>query len=160
MQGIVNATVGIIISILVAISPVKEINNKQVEKEIMTISIEKINLNRKIYSKNSKLNDIDKNVIIMEESDYPDEINSTVILGAHSGTGDIAYFKDLDKLSKGDVITLTYKNKKYKYMVDSLSKDRKDGKIKITYCSNNKRLILYTCYPNDKSSYLVVTSYI
>ena len=51
MQGIVNATVGIIISILVAISPVKEINNKQVEKEIMTISIEKINLNRKIYSK-------------------------------------------------------------------------------------------------------------
>ncbi len=160
MQGIVNATVGIIISILVAISPVKEINNKQVEKEIMTISIEKINLNRKIYSKNSKLNDIDKNVIIMEESDYPDEINSTVILGAHSGTGDIAYFKDLDKLSKGDVITLTYKNKKYKYTVDSLSKDRKDGKIKITYCSNNKRLILYTCYPNDKSSYLVVTSYI
>ena len=67
MQGIVNATVGIIISILVAISPVKEINNKQVEKEMMTISIEKINLNRKIYSKNSKLNDIDKNVIIMED---------------------------------------------------------------------------------------------
>ena len=96
----------------------------------------------------------------MEESDYPDEINSTVILGAHSGTGDIAYFKDLNKLSKGDVITLTYKNKKYKYTVDSLSKDRKDGKIKITYCSNNKRLILYTCYPNDKSNYLVVTSYI
>lgn len=157
MQGIVNATIGIILSILISVSPVKEI--KPVEKEIMTIKIEKINLNRKIYAKESKLNNIDKNVIIMKESDYPDEKFSTVILGAHSGTGDIAFFKDLNKLSKGDVIELTYKNKKYKYTVDNLSKDRKDGKIKITYCSNEKRLILYTCYPNDKSNYLVVTSY-
>ncbi len=158
MQGIVNATVGIMLSILILFSPVEEI--KPVEKEIMTIQIEKINLKRKIYAKDSKLNNIDKNVIIMKESDYPDENFSTVILGAHSGTGDIAFFKDLNKLSKGDVIVITYKNKKYKYKVDTLSKDRKDGKLKITYCSNEKRLILYTCYPNDKSNYLVVTSYL
>ncbi len=52
MQGIVNATVGIILSILILFSPVEEIN--PVEKEIMTIQIEKINLKRKIYAKDSK----------------------------------------------------------------------------------------------------------
>ncbi len=159
MQSLVNIILQITLSIILITFPNNNIP-KKLEKEIMTIKIDKLNIERKIYEKNSKLNDIDKNVIIMKDSDYPDEDNSTVIIGAHSGTGSIAYFNDLVKIEKGDLINLFYKGKKYVYKVEEKHKDGKDGKIKIEYGDSREKLILYTCYPKDKSNYLVVTSYL
>ena len=57
------------------------------EEVLMQIEIPKINLNNNIYPKNSSKNNIDKNVIIMNESSMPDEESGLVIIGAHSGTG-------------------------------------------------------------------------
>ncbi len=126
------------------------------EKELMTIEIPKISVKNKIYNKKSKLNNIDSNVIIMDESDYPDKDNGTVIIGAHSGIGKIAYFKNLNKLEIGDFIYLTYKGTKYTYNVVEYHLDNKDGSIVVNYNNSKKTLYLYTCNPKDKNNYLVV----
>ena len=41
----------------------------------------------------------------------PNEENSILFLAAHSGTGEIAYFQNLDKLKPKDIIKLKYKKK-------------------------------------------------
>ena len=120
----------------------------------MNIYIEKINVNQNIYSKDSTMNKIDKHVFITEDSGFPDD-TTTVIIGAHSGVGPLAYFKDLNLLDINDSIIITYKEKEYKYIVVNKYKDDKDGKIKI---NSNNDLILFTCYPNDKNNYLVIVS--
>ena len=131
---------------------------KKKEQEIMTIQIDKIGVENKIYAKNSKLNDIDKNVIILDESDYPDKENGTVLIGAHSGTGSIAYFKRLNELEINDEIKITYNGELYVYKINNISKDSKDGKIRIDYGIKANRLILYTCHPDDKGNYLVISA--
>lgn len=126
------------------------------EETLIDIEIPKINLKGKIYAKNSKLNDIDKNIIIMKESDYPDKESGIVIIGAHSGIGKYAYFKHLNKLEENDYIYLTYNNNKYSYKVINTYLDSKDGYISISNIDNKNKLFLYTCNPNDKEHYLVI----
>ena len=133
-----------------------KINNNTIEKELMIIEIPKINIKNKIYTKNSKLNNIDKNVIIMNESDYPDKDNGIVIIGAHSGIGKYAYFKDLNKIEFGDEVYLYYENKYYSYKVVNTYLDSKDGFISVSNVNNKNKLFLYTCNPKDKNNYLVI----
>jgi len=130
------------------------------EQEIMTIIIDKIALNNKIYDHNSKENDIDKNVLLIPESDYPDKENGTVLIGGHSGTGKKAFFAKLNEIEINDKITLVYNNKEYVYIVDNISKDSKDGILRIDYPVRYNRLVIYTCHPNDKKSYLVINSHL
>ena len=132
-----------------------EKNNKQ-EKEIMILEIPKINFIGKIYSKESKLNDIDKNIIIMKESDYPDKENGILIIGGHSGIGRLAYFKNLNKLDIKDIVKIKYESKEYIYEVVNYYLDDKNGNIIINNSNNKKKLFLYTCNPSDKKNYLVV----
>jgi LPXTG-site transpeptidase (sortase) family protein len=126
------------------------------EKSIIEIEIPKIDLKGKIYDKNSKLNNIDKNIIIMNDSDMPSDKNGIVIIGGHSGIGKYAYFKDLNKLKIKDLINIYYKNKKYTYEVVNYYLDKKDGSIRISNYNDVNKLIIYTCNPNDKNNYLVI----
>ena len=80
---------------------VKEEVKKEEEKELMTLTIPKINFKGKIYNKNSKLNDIDKNIIIMKESSMPDEEEGMIIIGGASGEGIYGDFKELKELEVG-----------------------------------------------------------
>lgn len=128
-----------------------------IEEEIMTLSIPVINVNNKVYSIDSILNDIDKNVQIMEFSDMPDDVNGNVILGGHSGTGPTAYFSNFDKLNLGDDIYIYMKDIVYHYKIIDIYTDSKNGSIVLNYSSLKKRTItLFTCNPNDKLTYLVV----
>ncbi len=120
----------------------------------MYIDIPKIGVYEEIYDKTSVNNDIDKHVIIMKESSYPGE-GSNVIIGAHSGSGPLAYFKDLDKLEIGDQIIIDYQDNKYVYVVNNIHKDDKNGRIKI---KENDSLTLFTCYPGDKNNYLIIST--
>ena len=73
-------------------------NTMTVQKEeIGKIIIKKINLEKNLYEINSPQNTVEKNVTILKESTPPIEKESIMILAAHSGTGDIAYFNSLDK---------------------------------------------------------------
>ncbi len=87
----------------------------------------------------------------------PDEENSIIFLAAHSGTGTIAFFKNLDKLIKGDKIELKYKNKIYQYQIDKIWEENKTGYIHINK-TEKKQLILTTCSPKNNNKQLIINS--
>ena len=134
---------------------IEKLKNNKEEKELMTLEIPKINFKGNIYNKNSKLNNIDKNIIIMKESNMPDEEGGIIIIAGHSGYGKYAYFKHLNKLEKEDIVILNYLNKKYYYKVIDYYLDSKDGSISINNVNKKNKLFLFTCNPNDKNNFLV-----
>ena len=71
------------------------------------LKIDKINLERGFVDKNSPYNNVDINIQTLKESDMPDAKNGNVILAGHSGNGRTAYFKNLYKLEKDDIVIFT-----------------------------------------------------
>ena len=134
---------------------IEKIKQSRIEDPLMIIEIPKIKLKGNIYNKNSKLNNIDKNIIIMKESNMPNEESGIIIIGAHSGYGKYAYFNNLNKLDIGDEVIINYLNKKYYYKVIEYHLDSKDGSISINNINKKNKLFLFTCNPNDKNNYLV-----
>lgn len=125
------------------------------EKPIGTLVIPKINLNENLYSLESKNNNIEKHVTILNYSDPPGKENGIIFIAAHSGTGKIAYFKSLNKLSVSDEIILTYHNKTYTYKVKSIWEEKKAGTITVPK-ESTKQLILTTCSPNKNNYQLII----
>lgn len=134
----------------------KKNSTNVVEKNIMKLLIPKISVDNNIYDKNSVYNDIDKNVEIMKDSNMPDDVKGNVILGGHSGTGKVAYFKNLDLLDYGDDILLEYRGKLYKYKVINKYLDSKNGSIVISRNENTSSVTLFTCMPGDRENYLII----
>lgn len=114
------------------------------------IEIPKINLNRGFTAIDSQYNTVNKNVEIVKGSNYPDVVGGNFILAAHSGNSYLAYFKDLYKLSNGDIANIIYINKKYTYKIVSIYEQDKTGKIAIYRDVNKTSLTLITC-TKDKS---------
>lgn len=124
--------------------------NKDANDEIIgTLTIDKLNLSKKIYNINSSHNNVEENVTILN-----DDMN-LIVLAAHSGPGYIAFFNDLDKLELNDTVNLTYNNKKLVYKVTDIEEQPKDGTIEINK-TDKQRLILTTCSKKDKGKQLVV----
>ena len=128
---------------------------KKDNEKIGKLIINKINLKQNLYKIESKKNNIEENVAIMKESNYPNISNGILILAAHSGTGKIAYFEELDNLELKDNIIIIYKNKKYIYQITKIWEQKKNGYIKIKK-ENKKQLILTTCSPKKKNTQLII----
>ena len=120
------------------------IPQKEIEKPKGSISIESIKLYKDLYHISSANNNIEKNVTI---KDF-DEENNFFILMAHSGSGPIAFFKDLNKLDIKTKIKITYNNKEYYYYVTNIERQEKTGSIIIKKDRNT--LVLTTCDNNNK----------
>lgn len=134
--------------------------NKTVNPKVIPIGrlmIEKINLDQPLYDINSPNNNVEENVTILKGSSLPTDNKGTIFLAAHSGTGDIAYFNDLDKLKVNDEIIFKYNNINYHYLVDKIFEEEKDGDIEITKSSDNQ-LVLTTCSKKDSKKQLIVNS--
>lgn len=117
---------------------------KYTEKPYLYLEIDKINLTKPIYNIDSKQNTVEQNIQILTQSPHPNEEHSQIILAGHSGTGDNAYFNDIDKLNKNDKISLSYNNSKYIYTIKEIWQEKKNGYIHIKK-SNHNTLILTTC---------------
>ena len=78
-----------------------------------------------------------------------------IIIAAHSGTGHLAYFQNLNKLNINDKISLTYNNKEYNYTIKDIWNEKKTGTIKIPK-ENTNQLVLTTCSPNKKNYQLII----
>lgn len=113
------------------------------------LTIPKINLNKGFVDKRSAENDVEKNILVVEGSSYPDTDKGNLIIAGHSGTGWKAFFNDLYKLTAGDVAEVTYKNKKYVYKIVNIYKQPKIGKIAIYRNYDKTTLTLVTCTNND-----------
>ena len=132
------------------------VNKKNINSDIIgTIEIKKINLKEQLYKKESKKNNIEENITILQESTYPSNENSILIIAAHSGTGKIAYFERLDELSTNDEIIITYNKKKYYYNVIDIFEEKKNGYININK-EKKRQLVLTTCSPTKDNIQLIV----
>lgn len=112
------------------------------------LSIPKINLKQGFYEYSSPLNTVDKNIEVIETSKMPDVLNGNLILAAHSGNSEIAYFKHLDQLQVQDAVYVYYKGKEYKYVIDDIYDKEKTGYIEIIRNRNKNTITLITCKKN------------
>ena len=119
------------------------------------LEIPKINLNQGILPKTSYYNNVNYHVQILDISDLPDVINGNMVLAAHSGSSNIAYFKNLYKLTKDDKAYIVYNNKKYSYQVVNIYNQVKKGSLNIYRDLTKTTLTLITCTKNDKNSQTV-----
>lgn len=119
------------------------------------LTIPKINLNKGFVDKRSSENDVEKNIMVIEGSTYPDVERGNFILAGHSGTGWKAFFNELYRLNVGDEAYITYKGKKYTYKITNIYKQSKTGKIAIYRNYNKTTLTLVTCTNNDETTQTV-----
>ena len=116
------------------------------------LTIPKINLTKGFLDKRSPDNDVEKNILVVDGSNYPDTDRGNFILAGHSGTGWKAFFNDLYKLQVNDKAYVTYKNKKYTYRIVNIYKQPKTGKLAIYRNYDKNTLTLITCTNNDSKS--------
>ncbi|MDD6878767.1 MAG: sortase [bacterium] len=129
-------------------------NDIQVHEDYGYIHIKKINLNQKFVNNKN----VDKNIIMLEGSSFPNENNSILILASHSGTSQFSYFNYLYKLNTGDQIQIIYENVIYNYKIIDIYKQKKDGSINLYKVRNAKTLVLITCTNNNKKYQSVYVS--
>ncbi len=130
----------------------EEIDDVVTNDYIGYLNIAKINLTKGFVDKRSEENNVDKNIMVIQESSYPDVDKGNLIIAGHSGTGWNAYFNDLYKLQTGDIATVQYKNKKYNYKIVNIYKQKKVGTIAIYRDYNKTTLTLVTCTNDDSST--------
>ena len=116
------------------------------------LSIPKINLKKGFLDKRSKENDVEKNILVVEGSNYPDKDKGNLMLAGHSGTGWKAFFNDLYKLTKGDTAIVSYKGKTYTYKIVNIYTQPKIGTIAIYRNYDKTTLTLITCTNNDSTT--------
>ena len=123
---------------------------------IAVLKIPKINLEKGLVERTSKYNNINYGVEILKESDSPDVINGNVILAAHSGTANISYFRNLDKINVGDEAIIYYQGKTYNYKFVKIYDVEKTGKAKIDRDNNASTLTLITCRHNTNKQIILI----
>lgn len=128
----------------------------KIKKEFIGyLEIKKINLKQGLVSKKSYYNNVKYNIQMLSLSDYPDKRYGNVILAAHSGTGYLAFFKNLYKLSRGDEAKIYYKNYAYTYKIVDIYNVPKVGRVKINRNVSKTCLTLITCTHNSKTEQTV-----
>ena len=125
------------------------------DKYYGVLEIPRISLMRGFYNLDSKYNNIEYNVAMVEGSTMPDVVNGNLILMAHSGTAYIAYFEYLYMLNIGDYAYVTYNGVKYKYRFVNSSQVEKNGNVEIIRNYDKTTLTLITCTNDNDSSQTV-----
>lgn len=133
----------------------KENNSTNNQNYIGILEIPKINLKRGFYSINSKYNNVDYNITIINGSTYPNEENNNLILAAHSGDCPVCYFENLYKLKIDDIAYLYYNNIKYSYKIVNIYEEEKDGTVAIHRDYDKNVLTLITCTRNSNTKQTV-----
>ena len=135
---------------------ITEEEKKKISKEyIGYLEIEKINLRQGLVAKNSYYNNVNRNIQIIDVSDYPDKENGNVILASHSGSSYISFFKNLYKLVKGDKAKIYYKGYTYTYKIVDIYRVPKTGSVRINRDVNKTCLTLITCTYKSKTEQTV-----
>lgn len=116
------------------------------------LTIPKINLTKGFLDYRSSENDVEKNILVVEGSNYPDTDKGNFILAGHSGTGWKAFFNDLYQLQINDIAYINYKNKKYTYSIVNIYTQPKTGKVAIYRNYSKTTLTLITCTNNNSET--------
>lgn len=140
----------------------KEIKNEEFEEKIVLeevidneeeyfaiLEIPSISLKKELFQIADERNNVDRNLLVVKESVFPESSNSNVIIAGHSGNGKVSHFKDLYKVKIGEEIKLYYNNYVYTYQIREIELQNKTGTL---YLINNEKdmMTLITCTKNDK----------
>jgi len=125
------------------------------DKYLGVLEIPRIGLKRGFYNLDSKYNNIEYNVSMVQGSTLPDVINGNLMLMAHSGDAYISYFAYLYRLQIGNYAYVTYKGNKYKYQIVNIYTVPKNGSVKIIRNYNKTTLTLITCTKDDDTTQTV-----
>lgn len=145
----------------------KEIPTSDVSKEtnvtdtsatnyVALIKIPKINLEKGLCSIGSKCNNVNRNIQILKESDYPNVNNGNFILAGHSGTRNVSYFKKLDKLVLGDNVSIFFNGYEYRYEIKTIYDIEKTGTADIVRNQDKTTLTLITCRHNTNKQIIII----
>ena len=127
---------------------------------IAILEIPSINLKRGLVDPNSKYNNVNYNIQIIDKSSMPDVVNGNLVLASHNGASYISFFRNLDKLNINDKIYVYYGGYKYTYSLSKTYDTPKDGNIEV-YRDNSKTTItLITCKKNSKDTQVVYIGYL
>ncbi len=128
-----------------------------IEEYTAVIKIPSIGLEKGLFHKNNYLNNVDKNIEILAESDMPDVENGNVILASHNGNSNVSYFKDINKLNINDKITIYYNQNIYEYKVMNMYEIEKNGTANIVRNNYKDTLTLITCVTNEEKQLVVIS---
>ena len=134
----------------------EEVKEQKKIEYIAVLKIPKINLERGLVDPSSYLNNVDYNVQILKNSAMPDQKYGNVMLAAHSGNARVSYFRNLDKLSINDEVSIDYKGHTYTYKVVNIYDIDKTGKAQIIRNKNTNTLTLVTCRHNTNRQIVVI----
>lgn len=140
-----------------------EVENENINKTnydyIAILEIPKINL-KKGLSQDKYYNNVNRNIEILKGSNMPNVSKGNFILAGHSGSGRVAYFRNLDKLTIGDVSYIYYGGIKYTYKVNNIYDIEKTGTATITRDLNKTTLTMITCRHNTNKQIIVISELI
>lgn len=134
---------------------VKQTNNSKVNY-IAVIKIPKIGLEKGLCEKGTYCNNVNRNIQILKESDYPDKEKGNVMLAGHSGNGRVSYFRNLNKLSQDDEVSIFYNGIEYKYKVVNQYDIEKTGTANIVRNAEKNTLTLITCRHNTNKQIVII----
>lgn len=136
--------------------PKQEVNQSKKIDYIAVIKIPKIGLEKGLASKGSYYNNVNRNILILNESDMPDKDKGNVILAGHSGSGRTAFFKNLYKLQTDDEVSIFYDGSEYKYKVVNQYDIEKTGTANIVRNAEKSTLTLITCRHNTNKQIIYI----
>ena len=140
-----------------------EVENKNVSETnydyIAVLEIPKINLKRGL-SQDKYYNNVNRNVEILKGSTMPNISKGNFILAGHSGSGRVAYFRNLNKLTIDDISYIYYGGIKYTYKVNNIYDIEKTGTATITRDLNKTTLTMITCRHNTNKQIVIISELI
>jgi len=135
----------------------EEVKKPETYNYIGVLEIPKINFKRGFLDIKDKNNNVNKNIQVLENSAMPNVNGGLLVIAGHSGSGRVAFFRNLYKLKETDQIYIYYENIKYIYQVQKYYEETKDGDISIDKNSEST-LVLTTCSQTDKNKQIVIVS--
>ena len=117
------------------------------------LEIPKIDLQKVIYPKNSKENNIDNTVELLKDDDIYNE--HSIILVSHSGSTPKSYFKNLKKLLIDDTFYFRTSKNVFIYQIYNVYEAEKN-KVYIDRKSETNTISLITCIPYTNKQLVVI----
>ncbi len=124
---------------------------------IAVLEIPKIRLKKGLFDINDVRNNVDQNIQIVKNSQFPNERNGNLILAGHSGIGSAVYFNHLNALEIGDTIFLYYHGIKYIYQLSLRYEIEKTGYFTMPENQSEVNLILITCKMNSHQQLVFIS---
>ncbi len=124
------------------------------------LEIPKIEFKRGFVDPTSADNTVEKNIMVITPSSFPDVQNGNFIIAGHSGVGYKAFFNNLEQLSLKDRAYVTYQGVRYTYEIADIYQQEKNGMVSIKRDRNQTTLTLITCTNYVEGSQTVYIAYL